>query len=131
MGRTAYASPDLVSEAAEFATDAGRLGLARLLDGPDPPTAVFVAGETLVLGAIQEAKSRGIAVPGDLAIAGYVDFPTAGVVDPPLTMVAAPTRRAGIQAMRTLAGLIEGKDPRPRRTVFDVELVLRDSCGAH
>jgi hypothetical protein len=33
--------------------------------------------------------------------------------------------------MRTLAEFVRGKNPRPRRTVLDVELVLRDSCGTH
>jgi DNA-binding LacI/PurR family transcriptional regulator len=46
-------------------------------------------------------------------------------------MISAPTRQAGIQAMRTLDVLIHGKKPRPQRTVLDVELILRDSCGNH
>jgi DNA-binding LacI/PurR family transcriptional regulator len=47
----------------EFTVDAGRAGLERLLDLPEPPTAVFAAGETLALGVLQEAKSRKIDVP--------------------------------------------------------------------
>ena len=33
--------------------------------------------------------------------------------------------------MRTLNGLMGGRKPRPRRVVLDVELVIRESCGAH
>jgi DNA-binding LacI/PurR family transcriptional regulator len=124
-------SPDLVAEVGEFTVEAGALGLARLLDGPHPPFAVFAAGETLALGVLREARSRGVDVPGSLAIVGYTDSPTATIVEPPLTMVAVPAREIGIQAMRTLSDLIRGKRPRPRRTVLDVELVVRDSCGAH
>jgi DNA-binding LacI/PurR family transcriptional regulator len=123
--------PSLVSEVDEFSLDAGRMGLARLLDLPDPPSAVFAAGETLALGALQEARSRGLNVPADLAITGYVDSPAAALVEPPLTMVAVPARQMGIQAMRTLSDLMQGKKLRPRRTVLDVELILRDSCGRH
>jgi LacI family transcriptional regulator len=124
-------SPDLVSEVDEFTVDAGRIGLARLLEVPDPPSAVFAAGETLALGVLQEARSRRMDLPGDLAIAGYTDSPAAALVEPPLTMVSVPEREIGCQAMRALADLIAGKKPRPRRTVLDVELVVRDSCGSH
>lgn len=124
-------SPPLVSEVSEFSVDAGRIGLARLLDGPNPPSAVFAAGEVLAFGVLAEARSRGMQVPGELAIAGFRDSPVAGLVDPPLTMVAIPAREIGIRAMRTLQQLMRGKKPRPRRTTLDVELVLRDSCGSH
>jgi DNA-binding LacI/PurR family transcriptional regulator len=115
----------------EFTVDAGRVGLERLVDLPDPPSAVFAAGETLAVGVLQEARSRKIDVPGDLAITGYTDSPTAALVEPPLTMVSVPAREIGLQAMRTLSQLIRGKKVRTRRKVLDVELVVRDSCGSH
>jgi LacI family transcriptional regulator, galactose operon repressor len=121
----------LVAEVGEFTVDAGRAGLERLLDLPEPPTAIFAAGETLALGVLQEAKSRKIDVPGELAIAGYTDSPAAALVEPPLTMVSVPTREIGIQAMKTLAELIRGKKVRPRRTVLNIELMVRESCGSH
>jgi DNA-binding LacI/PurR family transcriptional regulator len=124
-------SPTLVSEVGEFSVEAGRLGLAHLLDRPEPPSAVFAAGEVLALGVLQEARSRGLDVPADLAITGWTDSPAAALVDPPLTMVSVPARKIGVQAMRTLSELIRGKRPRSRRTVLEVELVVRDSCGSH
>jgi LacI family transcriptional regulator, galactose operon repressor len=124
-------NPELVSEVGEFTVEAGRLGLAHLLDKPNPPTAVFAAGETLALGVLHEARSRQVEVPASLAIAGYTDSPTTALVDPPLTMVAVPAREIGMQAMRTLSELTRGKHPRARTRVLDVELVVRDSCGSH
>jgi DNA-binding LacI/PurR family transcriptional regulator len=123
--------PPLTAELEEFAVAAGRAGLARLLDRPEPPTAVFAAGETLALGVLKEARARRLSVPRDLAIVGYVDSPAAALVDPALTMVSVPAREIGMQAMQTLSGLMRGNKPRPRRSVFDVELVVRDSCGSH
>lgn len=123
-------SPAL-AEVGEFTVDAGRAGLERLLSLPEPPTAVFAAGETLALGVLQEARSRQIDVPGRLAIAGYTDSPAATLVEPPLTMVSVPTREIGLQAMKTLAELIRGRKLRTRRRVLDVELVVRASCGSH
>jgi DNA-binding LacI/PurR family transcriptional regulator len=126
-----HPSPTMVSEVPEFTLEAGRSGLARLLDAPDPPSAVFAAGDVLTFGALHEARSRGMDVPGDLAIVGFPDSPSAALVEPPLTMVSAPARELGLRAMRTLQALMAGKKPHPRRTVLDVELRLRASCGPH
>jgi DNA-binding LacI/PurR family transcriptional regulator len=124
-------SSALVSEVDGFSLEAGRIGLARLLDLPEPPSAVFAAGETFALGVVQEAKLRGIPVPEDLATVGYTDSPTAELVEPPLTMVSVPAREIGVRAMETLSELISGRKPRPRRTVLGVDLVVRGSCGLH
>lgn len=124
-------SRELVSEVGEFTLDAGRLGLAQLLALSEPPTAVFAIDEVLALGALQEARSRGVEVPGEIALVGYTDSPVSMLVEPALTMVSVPSREIGMRAMRTLNGLMSGRRPRPRRVVLDVELVIRDSCGAH
>lgn len=124
-------SPARVSEVSEFSMEAGRIGLARLLESPDPPSAIFATGSVLTLGVFQEARSRGMDVPRDLALIGYTDDPSAMLVDPPLTVVSVPAREIGLQAMGALHGLMHGSKRRPRRTVLDVELVVRASCGPH
>jgi DNA-binding LacI/PurR family transcriptional regulator len=121
----------LVSEVEEFTLEAGRAGTARLLDAREPPSAVFAASETLALGVVQEAHYRGLDIPRELAVIGYTDSPAAVLVDPPLTMVSVPARRAGVEAMRTLHALIDSSKPSPRRVVFGTELVVRASCGSH
>jgi DNA-binding LacI/PurR family transcriptional regulator len=125
-------SPELVSEVPEFSAEAGRAALSRLLDLPDPPDAVFAADSNLALGALYEARLRGLHVPRDLAIVGHTDSdsPISALVDPPLTTVEVPAREIGAKAMRTLSNLIDGKKPR-RRTVLPAELIVRESCGSH
>ena len=83
------------------------------------------------LGALQEANERQLNAPGQLALCAYTDSPTATLVQPSLTMVSVPAREIGMRAMQTLADLIQGKTPRPRRTTLPVELIPRDSCGHH
>ena len=124
-------SPALVSEVNEFTLDAGRLGLAQLLALSEPPTAVYAIDDVLALGALQEARSRGVEVPGEIALAGYSDSPVSMLVEPALTTVSVPSREIGMRAMRTLNTLMSGRRPRSRRVVLDVELVIRDSCGTH
>jgi DNA-binding LacI/PurR family transcriptional regulator len=125
------ASCALVSEVDEFSIEAGRRGLAKLLEAGEPPTAVFATGDTLALGVLREAKDSGLAVPNDLAIVGYTDSGVATLVEPALTMVEVPARDIGVRAMRILVDLIRGRKPRPRRVVLPTELVVRDSCGIH
>lgn len=124
-------SSALVSEVPDFSVEAGRAALSRLLDLPDPPSAVFATGSDLALGAMREARSRGLHLPRDLAIVGYTDSPHAPLVDPALTVVEVPAREIGLRSMRTLADLIDGRKPRGRRTVFPTQLIVRDSCGSH
>jgi DNA-binding LacI/PurR family transcriptional regulator len=125
------AGQPVVSQVEAFSLGDGRRGMARLLDGPEPPSAVFAEGETLTLGVVQEARARGLNIPRELAVIGYTDPPAATLVDPPLTMVSVPARQAGAQAMRTLQALIAGTRPRPQRVVLDTGLIVRASCGAH
>lgn len=124
-------APEDLVEVAGYTIEDGRSGLGRLLDGPRPPSAVFAAGATIALGALDEARRRGLSVPGDLALAGYTDIEPAQLVDPPLTMVAVPAHEAGLRAMETLRDLIAGRRVAPRRQVLGVELVVRGSCGRH
>lgn len=124
-------SPDLISEVQEFSIEEGHAGLDRLLALPEPPTAVLAAGSTLALGATRAARLRGLRVPDDLAIIGYTDSPLATLMTPPLTMVEVPAREIGVRAARLLSALIDGKKPRPRRTVLPTQLIVRDSCGPH
>jgi DNA-binding LacI/PurR family transcriptional regulator len=124
-------APEDIVEVAGFTIEDGRAGLARLLDGPRPPGAVFAAAARLALGALVEARRRGLSVPGDIALAGYTDIESAQLVDPPLTMVAVPAHEAGLRAMETLRDLIAGRRVAPRRHVLGVELVVRGSCGRH
>jgi DNA-binding LacI/PurR family transcriptional regulator len=121
----------LRSDVSEFSVEAGRLGLAQLLERPDTPTAVFAVDEALALGVLREARARGIDVPGEIALVGYGDSPSSTLVEPALTTVSVPSREIGVRAMRNLQSLIDGHKPSRRRTVLDVELVVRDSCGAH
>jgi LacI family transcriptional regulator len=62
-----------VTEVDAFTVEAGRAGLARLLDSPDSPSAVFATGEVLALGVLQKRGRVESALRGDLAIIGYTD----------------------------------------------------------
>jgi LacI family transcriptional regulator len=83
----------------------------------------------LCVGVFEEAASRGLRVPADLAVAGYADVDLARFVAPPLTMIGFPVREAGEQAAEMLLSLLAGKRVTPRRVRLTPELRVRASCG--
>lgn len=121
----------LVIEVTGFGLDEGRTGLDRLLESGAQPTAVFAASTDLALGVIDQARSRGVRVPDDLAVVGYADTDAARLVEPPLTMVSVPAREIGFRAMATLQRLMAGEPVTDERVVLEVDLTVRSSCGRH
>src|SRR5262245_50613042 len=60
---------------------------ARGHSGSRACTGVFVMSDRLALGALNEARARGLRIPQDLALVGFDDIPEAALSDPPLTTV--------------------------------------------
>lgn len=120
-------TPELVVEG-DFSEAGGYSAMHHLL--PSEPDAVFIASDTMALGAIQAIEEAGLKVPDDIAIAGFDDLPPAGLARIPLTTVRQPVGQTGMIAVNTLLEILEHGNTPPRRLVLDTQLVIRDSCGA-
>lgn len=93
------------------------------------PTAVIGLNLTMALGVVAAARSRGLAVPGDLSVIAFDDHPIEDHVAPPLTAVAMPMRAMGIAAASMLFASLAGE---PMRHVVVPErprLVMRASTA--
>jgi DNA-binding LacI/PurR family transcriptional regulator len=121
--------PDLIATAPAFTIAAGRESAQDLLDGPNPPSAIFAAGDVLAVGALQAIKARGLRIPEDVALVGYGDLEITTLVEPPLTSVAAPVRDLGAEAMQMLQRLIAGEAVDEQQITLPTRLVVRRSCG--
>jgi LacI family transcriptional regulator len=94
------------------------------------PDAVFVASDSMALGAFRALREAGKRVPDEVAVVGFDDMPQAATANPPLTTIRQPIQRAGVLAVEMLIDILEnGADP-PRRIVLPTELVIRASCGS-
>jgi LacI family repressor for deo operon, udp, cdd, tsx, nupC, and nupG len=129
--RNADIATELLAEVSEFSIEQGQQALARLMEVPKPPTAVVASAGVLALGVLREARSRGLQVPEDLAVIGYAEDATARFTQPPLTMISVPAKAAGRQAMAVLRQLMDGSAQTAGREVFEVRLIVRESCGPH
>jgi LacI family transcriptional regulator len=116
--------------AGHFTRQSGQDAMARLLDLPEPPTAVFISSDRMALGAMQEAHRRGLHVPEDVALVGYDDLFVAAHTCPPLTSVRAPIDAISTRATQMLIDAIRGVHSEPRQVILPTELVVRRSCGA-
>jgi LacI family transcriptional regulator len=119
--------PNLIVEG-DFSEGSGYYGMQRLLS--HQPDAVFVASDTMALGAMRALKEAGLQVPTDVAIVGFDDMPFAARTDPPLTTVRQPIHRTGMTVAEMLIDIIQGNAETPRRILLPTELVIRTSCGA-
>jgi DNA-binding LacI/PurR family transcriptional regulator len=105
--------------------------IRRMLDLPEPPTAVVAATDVLAIGALHGAYEKGRTVPDQLSITGFDDIPLASVTVPALTTVRMPTR----EMMGTAVSMLieeSGSPVAPGRTesrVLKPSLVVRGSTG--
>ena len=113
-----------------------RSGLAaaeRLLDLPDPPTAIFASNDDMAAAAVSVAHRRGLAVPDDISIVGFDDTAPATTVWPELTTVRQPVSAMAEAALdlllADLRGRRSGMATGPAEQVLEHELVIRESSG--
>ncbi|MFN9376362.1 MAG: substrate-binding domain-containing protein, partial [Novosphingobium sp.] len=96
----------------EFDFDSGVRGAGRLLDLPEPPTAIFASNDDMAAGVLAVAHDRNIDLPGELSVAGFDDTTLARTVWPPLTTIHQPMAELAQTAAEIL---IEGGDITHRR----------------
>lgn len=118
--------PELV-EIANF-REAGGYGAAlRLLALPERPTALFVANNEMMAGALSALRERSLRVPHDISLISFDDVRWARYVEPPLTVIAQPTEQIGTLAAGLLFERLAGRQE-PVHYVLKPELVRRASC---
>ena len=109
----------------------GRDQTHRLLDLPDPPTAVFCYCDRMAVGAYEAVRERGLRVPDDLSIVGFDDEAVAADLSPPLTTVDLPTEAMGRWAVTRLLDLVHdtASDTRRRKVKMECRLISRASIA--
>ena len=123
-------NPELVRYG-NFTPQSGTQAMAELLALKPAPTAVFVASDTVALGALQCLRRLHVRVPSDMALVGFDDIPLVEFIDPPLTTVRLPAYGLGWGAGELLTRLIGGDTVENPRVFLETELIVRESCGAN
>ncbi|MEG3165265.1 LacI family DNA-binding transcriptional regulator [Sphingomonas sp. PB2P19] len=107
--------------------EAGQQAVAELAARGARYDAIFAASDSIAIGAMRALAAIGRSVPGDVAIVGFDDVPSAQLTNPPLSTVTQDTRNAGETLVRTLLAQLRGEpvDAAPLPT----RLVVRASSG--
>jgi LacI family transcriptional regulator len=104
--------------------------LAQTTGAVGRPTALFVANESMAVGALQALHEHGLRVPQDIAIVSVGDPPFAAYTIPALSTFSLPMEEAGQTAARILLDWIKSeKAPEPQQIVLPCTPRIRQSCG--
>jgi DNA-binding LacI/PurR family transcriptional regulator len=112
------------SQALRAATDTA----LTVLSDPDRPTAVFCFSDSIAYGVYAATRELGLAVPGDVSVAGYDDHPMSALLTPPLTSVDWNIDGIVAAAVKVMLGSIDDR-PGRKRVVCDPRLRVRASTG--
>jgi len=114
----------------DFTPQSGYQAMMSLLQVRPLPTAVFVASDTVALGALQAIRHAGLRIPDDISLIGFDDIPLAGFLDPPLTTIHLPAFNLGWEAAEMLLSRLHGEEiPSPAARLLATHLVERESCA--
>jgi LacI family transcriptional regulator len=117
------ALPDAYVGLAPFGMEHARQQAHRLLDLPNPPTAIFAGSDTQAIGVISAARERGLSVPDDLAIMGFDDIEIAEFIG--LTTIRQQLKESGRLAVElVVAQLTEDAHP-PQQVNLPFTLIQR------
>ncbi len=129
LGRSGLTwSSDLVA-CGNSSREGGALALSTLLALPEPPTALVVGNDSMMVGVLHEARRRGLRIGRDLPVVVYDDVEWADLVDPPLTTMAQPIEEIGRQAVRLLLARINDPARKAETVRLAPTLRHRESCG--
>lgn len=99
--------------------------IAALLNGPNRPTALFAAQNSVTIHTLRVLRDLGL--QKKIALVGFDDFPLSDLVDPGVTVIAQDPQVLAEHAAARLFARIDGDQSPAQRQVFPVHLIARGS----
>lgn len=112
-------------EYTNFSRNGGYEAMLRILDSPNPPTAVFAGSDLLAMGALRAMHERGIQVPQEMAIISFDGTIDSQYTYPELTVMQQDPKALARLALHTAIS----SDSLPELHLLEAKLVIRQSCG--
>lgn len=103
-----------------------RIGVEALdaaLAMPESPDAIHFSNDILATGALLEAQRRGVKVPEQIAVTGYLGLELGEFLNPPLTTLSVARMQMGVEAASMLLARLAGETPVPPRRDIGFNLV--------
>jgi LacI family transcriptional regulator len=116
--------------ASNFTYEDGQRATNLLVKCKPQPTAIFGSNDLVAIGCLGWLRELGIAVPGEISVAGFDDISAARYVNPPLTTISVPMREMGATGMRHLLKMITTGVQFEEIHLLPYTLVERASCAS-
>ncbi|MGX9355343.1 LacI family DNA-binding transcriptional regulator [Roseobacteraceae bacterium S113] len=115
------------SFARDYAFEAGRAEMRRLLSEGPPAQAYFCGDDVLTMGALSALRDAGLRVPEDVALIGLNDMAMAQWESFALTTIHQPIPEIVEACMDLMEHLLETPDEPPRCHTFACHVIHRDT----
>jgi DNA-binding LacI/PurR family transcriptional regulator len=111
----------------ELKRKSGYEAILRMHETNELPDAVFAINDPVAHGIYDAAKEVGLAIPGDIAVAGFGDVMTSAILCPSMTTVKPPLDEMARAAVEDIVGMIENNLDAGEQKVFASRLIERES----
>jgi LacI family transcriptional regulator len=117
-----------VVRADTFAVETGERQTAELLDAAEPPTALILGGNQIMIGGLRVLAERSVEVGRALSVVGCDDVAAASLFRPPIAVVARDNFELGHAAAEVLLRRLRGENG-ATDVVLPTEFLPRASCA--
>jgi LacI family transcriptional regulator len=107
--------------------EGGLEAVLKVLENPNPPTAIFCFSDLIAFGVMQGLMMKGYTPGKDIDIVGFDNVPVAEIYHPPLTTISSFPRRIGKEAANLLYQQMEKIEREQQRIILNPELIIRES----
>jgi LacI family transcriptional regulator len=101
----------------------------RLLNAPNPPTAIFAADELAAMGVFRALSDAGLSVPDDVSVLTCLNARFMRRVNPRMSVINVRQEEVAAEAGRTLARVLRGDSVETRQTFLSPILEEHGSCA--
>jgi len=114
-----------------FKFESGKKGIAYLLDTGARFTALWAQNDYMAVGVLNLLSDRGIAVPGEISVAGLDNIQQSWMMRPSLTTVAQPFREMCTHAVDIIIDRAGREDDNREkiRVMLKPELIVRETTA--
>lgn len=115
----------------DFTYASGIAGAEHFIDRGVPAVdAIIAANDLMAIGALRHCIQSGLAVPGDIAIAGFDDMSVSSWTSPALTTVRQDPGQLAVAALELLLSRLDDADLPQRTVTIPCSLKVRGSTYA-
>ena len=119
--------PHLIIGTKSSLEENSRICMLKLLGLKEIPTAVFITGDIMALGAYEAIKEKKLSIPHDISVVGYDDLDFSSKMVPSLTTIKTSYFEFGKKSIELLLESISSNSNVPKEVIITPTLILRES----